>query len=369
MNPSHLLRLVLCAALLAPALLPAQTTLAAPHARIDDRSIDADLAAFEQVQSRIRAVNDAGRPLRDAHLARAQCWLDTAFHEYTRNDRGPWPQAALDQAVQLLAALEQRREPPGDTPLVAGAERLRPDLWARSAALRGHAGAACAMARAACAEVELVHAGHEQVQLGWRHARPYVQIAEDLIDEAEAQARACAVPPAAAAPAPVPSPTRVAAAPAAVAAATPPAVPTPAPVTLTVREPGEVLLVTHVVFRVDRHSLADIPAGGLEVLRTVVQRLRDDGLQLQQVRLSGHADRLQSPSRPGHNQWLSEQRVAAVRDHLVSLGLPAALMRTEAVGDRQPRTRCDGPALAGAALHACLLPDRRVEVTLVARRP
>jgi OOP family OmpA-OmpF porin len=39
----------------------------------------------------------------------------------------------------------------------------------------------CAQAKTACGEVELVHAGHEQAQLGWRHAKPYVQIAEDLI--------------------------------------------------------------------------------------------------------------------------------------------------------------------------------------------
>ncbi|MFT3818483.1 MAG: hypothetical protein QM750_12745 [Rubrivivax sp.] len=170
----------------------AQTpTLAPPAARIGDATISADQRGYEAMQARIKALNDAGLPLRDPHLAKAQCWLDASFHEYTRNDRGPWPQAALDQAGRLVDALAARQVPPAETLLIAGAERIRPDLWARAAGLRSHAGWSCARAKAACGEVELVHAGHEQAQLGWRHARPYVQIAEDLIADAEALARAC----------------------------------------------------------------------------------------------------------------------------------------------------------------------------------
>ncbi|MFO1326125.1 MAG: OmpA family protein [Rubrivivax sp.] len=365
MKPLLLRSIAAAAALAAAAGVPAQTTLAPAAQRIDDRAISADQQGYERLQGRIRALNDGGRPLRDRHLAQAQCWLDTSFHEYTRNDRGPWPQAALAQSEALVQAMEARAALPADTPLVAGAERLRPDLWARAAALRSHAGAACAQARTACAEVELVHAGHEQVQLGWRHARPYVQIAEDLIDEAEAQARSCAAPAAATQPAPAPLVAQAAPAPAPAAAP----VVAPAPVTVTVREPGEVVLVTQVVFRFDRHSIADVPAGGLVVLQALLQRLREERLELQAVELTGHADRLRSPSRPGHNQWLSEQRVAAVRDHLVALGVAAGRIRVQALGDSAPRAQCDASAAQGAALRDCLLPDRRVEVTVRTRRP
>jgi hypothetical protein len=171
------------------------TTLAPPAERISDRAIQADHRAYEALQARIKGLNDRGRPVRDYFLSKAQCWLDVSFHEYTRNDRGPFPQAAMTESEKLIQGMEQGTALSMDTPLVAGAVRLRPDLWDRASALRGHAGWRCAAAKAACAEVELVHAGHEHQQLQWRHAKPYVQIAEDLIGEAQQLAEACVPPP------------------------------------------------------------------------------------------------------------------------------------------------------------------------------
>lgn len=156
-----------------------------------DASLGADPHSFEAVQSRIQALEARASALAGPHLAKARCWLDVGSHEHHRNDRGAFAQQALRQSDALLRALEQGLPVPTDTPLVAGAERLRPDLWQRTAALRGHSGSACAQARAGCAEVELVHAGHEHAQLGWRYAKPYVQIAEDLVVEAESLAQAC----------------------------------------------------------------------------------------------------------------------------------------------------------------------------------
>ena len=200
------LALALACAATAPAAFaqaaPAPAQLAAAPERISDEAISRDQATYEAVQRRIERLNGAGRPLRDYVLAKAQCWLDTSFHEYTRNDRGAFPQAALAESEKLVAAMETR--PPAealalaqDTPRVNGAAQLRPDLWAAAAALKGAAGFACAQQKTACAEVELVHAGNEYDQQQWRHARPYVQIAEDLLGEAAALAARCAAPPAA----------------------------------------------------------------------------------------------------------------------------------------------------------------------------
>lgn len=335
----------------------AQTTLTAPDQRFSDKAIAADQRGYEALQARIKALNDRGRPLRDHHLAKAQCWLDTSFHEYTRNDRGPWPQAALTASEELVKAMEAGRSGlPIDTPLIADAERLRPDLWQRSAALRGHAGWSCAQARAACGEVELVHAGHEHKQLGWRHAKPYVQIAEDLIVEAEALAAQCAppVPAVAVLPAPV-------APPAAAAATAVPAVPAPTVVTAP-------LLFAQVVFRFDGETLADVMPGALVSLQALLQRVRDDGLVVQSVKLDGHADRLNNTGRANYNQLLSEARVKAVQQYLVTQGIPAERIRSEAFGDRQPREAC-AAAPAGQGLRDCLLPNRRVGVVVEARKP
>lgn len=374
MNKTVLSQSLMTLALLAAAgAAPAQSpALAPPAARIGDATISADQRGYEQMQSRIKALNDGGLPLRDRHLAQAQCWLDASFHEYTRNDRGPWPQAALDQAGRLVDALAARQVPPAETPLVAGAERIRPDLWARAAALRGHAGWSCAQAKAACGEVELVHAGHEQAQLGWRHAKPYVQIAEDLIGDAEALAQAC-VPRAVATTAAAAPPTAIAPVAAPVAASAPataaPAA-SPAAGVAAPRDPQQVLLFAMVAFRFDGDALGDIAAGGKVSLQAMLQRLREERLVVQTVELSGHADRLKAGNgRAGYNQALSERRLRAVRDYLVQQGLAADRISAQAFGDSQPRESCERIRARGIALRDCLLPNRRVEVIVTTRRP
>ncbi|MEN9627321.1 MAG: hypothetical protein RJA10_548 [Pseudomonadota bacterium] len=354
---SRLFQAVVAALVSAGPVAQAQTALSPPASRITDAAISADQRGYEAMQARLKALNDGGRPLRDHHLAKAQCWLDTSFHEYTRNDRGPWPQAALSEAEKLVQALEKRQLPlPDETPLIAGAQRIRPDLWQRAAQLRSHAGWPCAQARAACAEVELVHAGHELAQIGWRHARPYVQIAEDLLGEADALAAAC-VPAPAPAPLPVPSPVVV----------VPPPAPAPAPVIVTVREPAELRVMAGLVFRFDKHGQADITGAGLAGLDAALQQMAAERLQLQAVHLSGHADRLKHPRQAAYNQELSERRVRTVREMLVARGIPADRINTVARGDQVATTSCNQPQ--GAALKDCLLPDRRVEVQFVFRRP
>jgi outer membrane protein OmpA-like peptidoglycan-associated protein len=335
----------------------AQTALTPPAQRITDAAISADQQAYEGLQSRIKGLNDRGRPLRDHHLAKAQCWLDVSFHEYTRNDRSAFPQAALDESEKLIAAMERAATPlPMDTPLVNDAERLRPDLWAAAAALRTHAGWRCAQAKAACGEVELVHAGNEHKQQGWRHAKPYVQIAEDLLGEAQALADNC-----------VPPPARVAA-----VVPVPVAVPVPPPEPVAAA-PQPVSLGASVVFDFDRDAAANMRPAGVQQLDALLGKLRSDGLAVQSVRLVGHADRLRHAGQADYNQRLSERRAATVRDHLVARGVPAGLIRIEARGDSQQVEPCPvakSPAKGKAGpLQDCLLPNRRVEVQITAGKP
>lgn len=150
---------------------------------------EADRSSYEELRSRIAALKAAKASM--YHVAKAQCWFDASWHEYTRNDRSKFPQEAREQAAQLADALEKRTTPSNETELIDGAERLRPELWSTLAALRCALGAACAAEKAACAEVKLVHAGHEYRQLGRRRARPYLEIAEDWVDEARQAAAKC----------------------------------------------------------------------------------------------------------------------------------------------------------------------------------
>jgi len=237
--------------------------------------------------------------------------------------------------------MESGAEPAGadDTPLVNGAARLRPDLWARTEALKRSAGRVCAQPRIGCAEVELVHAGNEFNQQQWRHAKPYVQIAEDLLGEADALAARCAPVPVAAVPAPTPAP--------------PPAV-----------EERRVALAASVVFEFDRSGPADVRPSSAARLDELLARVRAERLTVTAVRLSGHADRLNGTGNAAYNQRLSERRVATVREQLVARGIDPALIAAVARGDAQPVAACAGRFASQAELAECLLPNRRVEVSI-----
>jgi OmpA-OmpF porin, OOP family len=336
----------------------AQQTQLQPQAqRISDSAIQADMQAYEKLQGRIKGINDRGRPVRDYHLSKAQCWLDVSFHEYTRNDRSSFPQEAMTESEKLINGMERGVSPlPMDTPLVNGAARLRPDLWDRLLGLRGHSGWRCAAAKAACAEIELVHAGNEFNQQQWRHAKPYVQIAEDLMDEAQALAEGCNPPPP---PVVVPPPA-------------PALPPSPPPVVLPATpKPMErqLQLSAGVLFNFDRHDAKNMRPFSVVQLEDLVRKVKAEKLIVNTIKLSGHADRLNSTGQSDYNQRLSERRVATVKAELVKLGIDAALISTAASGDTQQITGCETRFKAKADLQECLLPNRRVEVVIDARRP
>ena len=334
------------------------TQLTPPKDRISDAAIQADHQSYEALQGRIKALNDRGRPLRDYHLSKAQCWLDVSLHEYTRNDRSAFPQAALSESEKLIQGMEKGADAlPMDTPLVNDAARLRPDLWERAAALKTQVGFRCAQQKLACAEVELVHAGNEQNQQQWRHAKPYVQIAEDLMGEARELAQACVAPVAVTAPTPVAA-ASLTSAPLAVAVA-----PVPAAAQTVVQ------LAAGVLFSFDKHDAAGMRPVSAVQLQEMAQKVQREKLVLRSVQLSGHADRLKHSGRADYNQRLSEKRVDTVKTALVKLGIDARLIQTVARGDQQQVQGCEQQFKRPADLQECLLPNRRVEVLIEARRP
>jgi OOP family OmpA-OmpF porin len=93
---------------------------------------------------------------------------------------------------------------------------------------------------------------------------------------------------------------------------------------------------------------------------------RSSQLTLEVVIAVGHADRL---GKAAYNQKLSERRAAAVKDYLVSKGIPANRIYTEGKGSNQPVTRpgdCKGPK--SPKIIACLQPDRRVDIEIIGTR-
>lgn len=318
-----------------------------------DGALMADHRGYKVQQDAIQALNDTGRHrLASYPLAKAQCWLDVSFHEYTRNDRSAFPQGALDASRAITEYLARggapgaAENPAQQTPLVNDALRLREDLWAQAGALKTHAGWRCAERLVACGEVELVHAGNEHRQQGWRHAKPYVQIAEDLIGEARLAAEACpALPvpvPSAPPPVPVPPPPP------------PPAQP-PAPVVIE-----RVVLSANVLFAFDRRGLADLLPEGRGQLDQLVARLDRVYARVDKLELTGHTDRLGSEA---YNARLSTDRAETIKAYLQQQGVKVDIVAIGR-GAAEPLAHVTCNQRTQAALAQCLQPNRRVEISI-----
>jgi len=330
----------------------AATGLTPQAARITDGRIAGDRETLEMVQQRLRKLNEAGIPINNYSLAKAQCWLDTARTQYNENDRTGYIEESLGESMKIVQALEADKSAKAgyETPLVARSTKLREDLWARFGNFKTQdATLACNARTVACGEVSLVRAGHAEQQTGWRAATPHVQIAEDAVRRAGIEAANCAAlnPQAAAALA-----ARSAPPPAAVAVP----VPAPAaPVTIT-RETFTILVDT--LFKFDKSGREDMLPGGLERLSIVVDRLKSYKA-VESFTILGHTDRLGSEE---SNDKLSQARAETVKAYFESQGLKAPVLIAKGVGEREPITKGCGDKLPRAELIQCLQPDRRVTI-------
>ncbi len=140
------------------------------------------------------------------------------------------------------------------------------------------------------------------------------------------------------------------------------AAPAPAPVAPVPPAPMRVTLSADSMFDFDSSTIR--PAGRTE-LDALVRDLR--GVDYDVVRVTGHTDRLGSAS---YNQDLSVRRANAVRDYLISAGIPASKVTARGAGESEPITpvgQCSGTTRT-PELIACLQPERRVEVEVTGTR-
>lgn len=285
---------------------------------------------FDAMHARLDAIGARGpsdRPWDAYHLAKARAWLDFAFDARAQRDAGGAVDAALAQVQALAMQLEAGAPDISlETPLIVGAARLREDIWERAEAMKRQDGRRCAAARIAQFEVQLVQAGHAHELLGWRHARPYLQVVERLAKDADARLQAC--------PAPVQS----------VAELPPEVVQQPSP-----KEQVE-LLALRVHFAFDRSELDGAAAAVLAQLAFVMREHPELRVELQ-----GHADRRGSNA---YNDRLSRARAASVRDFLVAAGISESRLVLRALGKAMPLI--DGQGEREFAL------NRRVEFIVLA---
>ena len=162
------------------------------EARITDQTISSDIAAINGLQKRLADVNTLGTPIGTYHFAKAQAWIDMAMDQYTMNDRTQVIEDTVSQAHQLIVQLEAKSSNISmDTPLLPTSRKIRADLWQKAADWKKHPGFPCGEDLVAQLEVQLVWAGHEDNQLGWRHAKPYLQAAERYAKEAGRKIESC----------------------------------------------------------------------------------------------------------------------------------------------------------------------------------
>ena len=140
----------------------------------------------------------------------------------------------------------------------------------------------------------------------------------------------------------------------------------PAPVPKPVIE--RMTLSSKVLFAFDRSMLS---SGAHEVLDPIAARLRSDPY-LEMVEVHGHTDYL---GRQAYNMKLSQRRAEAVRQYLVNAGVPAGKIVARGYGETQEqmsqvcRSKYSGRTRSSRrSLHACLEPDRRVDLLIKTAR-
>lgn len=127
-------------------------------------------------------------------------------------------------------------------------------------------------------------------------------------------------------------------------------------------ETGRMNLSADAVFAFDKSDIASISDAGRDQLDRLVRRLQRSR-NVRAVHLVGYTDRIGSEA---YNDALSRRRADAVRGYLIAHGVPAEVITAEGRGAADPLVTC--PNLSGSQLHACLSPNRRVTVSIVAMR-
>jgi len=127
--------------------------------------------------------------------------------------------------------------------------------------------------------------------------------------------------------------------------------------------PAHVAAATEVSadFLFDFDSATLVP-GAAQAIDSKVMEVLDKAERVETLRVIGFTDRLGSDA---YNQQLSQQRADAVKRYLVSRGVPGDAILTAGRGASDPVVTC--PGTKSPSVVACLKPNRRVRIEVVAR--
>ncbi len=132
--------------------------------------------------------------------------------------------------------------------------------------------------------------------------------------------------------------------------------PKPAPAPAPAPQVQKITLASKALFDFDKYALK--PEGKAAIDSEIIAKLSQIQ-KLELVLVTGHTDRIGTQQ---YNQKLSERRADAVRDYLVSKGVPKDKIETLGMGKTQPLPNVKCEQKNFKELIACLAPNRRVEV-------
>jgi len=238
---------------------------------------------------------------------KAQCWIDAGQAEWHAHDQWGFVEEAIGQAVSTV----------------------RPDLWKVVNVIKSDpATARCPEAQAplACAEVELMLAGHYAWTRNFSAAEKALPGIQGNLHKSAEAALQCAQPD------------------------------TPAPAARVAAPP--ITLRADSSFRFNGSDVAALLPRGKAQLNEVAAALQKiKGIR--QLSISGYTDRLGGDA---YNQKLSLQRALTVKAYLVKRGVTLPITVT-GLGKARPMVECN--QTDRNALVQCLAPNRRVEIAFV----
>lgn len=266
----------------------------------------------------------------DYFHAKAQCWIEAARQARDAHDDWGFVEEAIGQAAMITMSLERGTPISAVNPTLRTVSMVRPDLWNIVNAIKADSAVAhCPQAQPplACAEVELMQAGHDAWTRGFANAEKRLpEVRKNLRKSAETALKCKQAGQTS-----VSAPAEAA--------------------------PQKITLRADSLFRFDGSDTAAILPGGKLRLDAVASHLKTVPAT-RELKITGYTDRLGSDA---YNRRLSLLRARTVEQYLRTRGvtLPAIV---EGQGSANQRVDCR--QTKRNALVRCLAPNRRVEIDL-----
>ncbi|HEY1998110.1 OmpA family protein [Paraburkholderia sp.] len=266
--------------------------------------------------------------------AKAQCWIDAGQAESRAHDQWGFVEEATGQAAMLTFGLENNTPLSAINPELRTVSTVRSDLWRIINVIKSDpATARCLAAQQplACAEVELIHAGHQAWTRNFPAAEKALPAIQDNLRKSAEAALQCAQP-------------------------SPPAeMSTSAPAHAVEQK---ITLRADSSFRFNGGDVAALLPASQATLDEAVAGLHKVK-NISRLNINGYTDRLGSDA---YNQKLSLQRAMTVRAYLIKRGVTLPIS-VSGRGKANPVTQCT--QTKREELVKCLAPNRRVEIDFV----